>query len=78
MAANKRGILNIMESSVWGGMEQYVYDMSEELERQGISPFVLTDIWKPEFISNIVKLQQFSPLRFVKIKVFTQFIKWLL
>ena len=38
MAANKRGILNIMESSVWGGMEQYVYDMSEELERQGISP----------------------------------------
>lgn len=52
MAAIKRGILNIMESSVWGGMEQYVYDMSEELERQGISPFVLTDIWKPEFISK--------------------------
>ena len=25
-----------MDSSVWGGMEQYVYDMSEELERQGI------------------------------------------
>ena len=29
----KRGILNIIESSVWGGMEQYVYDMSEELKR---------------------------------------------
>lgn len=52
MTVKKRGMLNIMESSVWGGMEQYVYDMSEELKRQGIAPFVLTDIWKPEFISK--------------------------
>ena len=38
MIENKR-ILNIMdEGSVWGGMEQYVYDMSEELQRQGIVP----------------------------------------
>ena len=52
MTVKKRGMLNIMESSVWGGMEQYVYDMSEELKRQGIAPFVLTDIWKPDFISK--------------------------
>lgn len=52
MTVKKRGILNIMESSVWGGMEQYVYDMSEELQKQGIAPFVLTDIWKPDFISK--------------------------
>lgn len=49
---NQRGILNIMESSVWGGMEQYVYDMSEELYRQGVNPFVLTDIWKQDFINK--------------------------
>lgn len=52
MTVKKRGILNIMESSVWGGMEQYAYDMSEELHKQGIAPFVLTDIWKPDFISK--------------------------
>ena len=52
MTVKKRGMLNIMESSVWGGMEQYVYDMSEELQKQGIAPFVLTDIWKPDFISK--------------------------
>lgn len=78
MAANKRGILNIMESSVWGGMEQYVYDMSEELERQGISPFVLTDIWKPEFISKYSEVATVFSFKIRKIKVFTQFIKWLL
>lgn len=49
---NQRGILNIMESSIWGGMEQYVYDMSEELYRQGVTPFVLTDIWKQNFIDK--------------------------
>ena len=71
-------ILNVVGAKIWGGGEQYVYDMSEELQRQGVAPFVLTDIWKPELFLNIVRLQQFSPLRFVKIKVFTQFIKWLL
>ena len=48
----KRGILNIIESSVWGGMEQYAYDMSEELKRQGIEPFILTDGWKPDFVKR--------------------------
>lgn len=52
MSPTKRGILNIIESSIWGGMDQYVYDMSEELERQGFAPFVLTDIWRPDFISK--------------------------
>lgn len=40
MTKNK-GFLNIMDSSVWGGMEQYVYDMSEELQRQGYNPFCI-------------------------------------
>lgn len=48
----KRGILNIIESSVWGGMEQYVYDMSEELKRQEIVPFILTDGWKIDFVER--------------------------
>lgn len=48
----KRGILNIIESSVWGGMEQYAYDMSEELKQQGIEPFILTDGWKPDFVKR--------------------------
>lgn len=48
----KRGIINIIESSVWGGMEQYAYDMSEELKRQGIEPFILTDGWKPDFVKR--------------------------
>lgn len=48
----KRGILNIIESSVWGGMEQYAYDMSEELKRQEIEPFILTDGWKPDFVKR--------------------------
>ena len=51
MTENK-GFLNIMDSSVWGGMEQYVYDMSEELQRQGVAPFVLTDMGNPNFINR--------------------------
>ena len=51
MTENK-GFLNIMDSSVWGGMEQYVYDMSEELQRQGVAPFVLTDIGNPNFVNR--------------------------
>ena len=51
MTENK-GFLNIMDSSVWGGMEQYVYDMSEELQRQGVAPFVLTDMGNPNFVNR--------------------------
>ena len=62
MIENK-GFLNIMDSSVWGGMEQYVYDMSEELQRQGIVPFVLTDMRNTEFIDRYDEVATVIPIK---------------
>lgn len=65
MTENK-GFLNIMDSSVWGGMEQYVYDMSEELQRQGIVPFVLTDKGNPDFINRYGEVATVLPIKLSK------------
>ena len=65
MIENK-GFLNIMDSSVWGGMEQYVYDMSEELQRQGIVPFVLTDKGNPDFINRYGEVATVLPIKLRK------------
>lgn len=65
MTENK-GFLNIMDSSVWGGMEQYVYDMSEELDRQGISPFVLTDLGNLEFVDRYGEVATVLPIKLRK------------
>lgn len=37
-------ILNVVGAKVWGGGEQYVYDMCDELHRRQISSFVLIDV----------------------------------
>ena len=36
-------ILNVVGAKVWGGGEQYVYDMCDELHRRQIPSFVLVD-----------------------------------
>ena len=36
-------ILHVVMAKVWGGGEQYVYDVSKEMQRQGHSVFVLVD-----------------------------------
>lgn len=63
---DNKGFLNIMDSSVWGGMEQYVYDMSEELQRQGIAPFVLTDMGNTEFIERYDEVATVLPIKLSK------------
>lgn len=63
---DNKGFLNIMDSSVWGGMEQYVYDMSEELQRQGIAPFVLTDMGNTEFIERYDEVATVFPIKLSK------------
>ena len=63
---DNKGFLNIMDSSVWGGMEQYVYDMSEELQRQGIAPFVLTDMGNTEFIERYEEVATVLPIKLSK------------
>ena len=49
----KRGIsvtvLNIVGAKVWGGGEQYVYDMCDEFHRRKIESFVLIDESNQEF-----------------------------
>ena len=37
-------ILNVVGAKVWGGGEQYVYDMCDELHRRRIPSFVLIDV----------------------------------
>ena len=37
-------ILNVVGAKVWGGGEQYVYDMCDELHRRQIPSFVLIDV----------------------------------
>lgn len=36
-------ILHVVMARVWGGGEQYVYDVCKEMQRQGHSVFVLVD-----------------------------------
>ena len=36
-------ILNVVGAKVWGGGEQYVYDMCDELHRRQVPSFVLVD-----------------------------------
>ncbi|WP_455521326.1 glycosyltransferase family 4 protein [Parvimonas micra] len=55
-----------MDSSVWGGMEQYVYDMSEELQRQGVAPFVLTDMGNPDFVNRYGEVATVLPIKLSK------------
>ena len=43
------GIIHIAGASVWGGGEQYVYDMCDEFHRRKIESFVLIDESNQEF-----------------------------
>ena len=36
-------MINIMGASLWGGGEQYVYDVCDELTSRGIENYVLVD-----------------------------------
>ena len=47
-------ILHVVMAKVWGGGEQYVYDVSKEMQRQGHSVFVLVDE------SNFLLQQRYS------------------
>jgi glycosyltransferase, group 1 family protein len=65
MKENK-GFINIMDSSVWGGMEQYVYDMSEELQRQDVVPYVLVDMENSEFVDKYSEVATVLPIKLSK------------
>ena len=43
MKSQNISVMQIVDSTVWGGVEQYVYDMSVELKKRGIKTFILTD-----------------------------------
>ncbi|WP_273420134.1 glycosyltransferase family 4 protein [Veillonella caviae] len=59
-------MLHVVGAKIWGGGEQYVYDMCDELQRRQISSFVLIDRSNIEFcerfnlVSNVVTANLYS------------------
>lgn len=59
-------ILNVVGAKVWGGGEQYVYDMCDELQRRQISSFVLVDKTNQELqqrfisVANVITANLYS------------------
>ena len=59
-------ILNVVGAKVWGGGEQYVYDMCDELQRRQISSFVLVDETNQELqqrfisVANVITANLYS------------------
>ena len=59
-------ILNVVGAKVWGGGEQYVYDMCDELHRRQISSFVLVDETNQELqqrfisVANVITVNLYS------------------
>lgn len=51
-------ILNVVGAKVWGGGEQYVYDMCDELHRRQISSFVLVDTSNQELQQRFASVSQ--------------------
>ena len=49
-------ILNVVGAKVWGGGEQYVYDMCDELQRRQISSFVLVDETNQELQQRFISV----------------------
>ena len=66
-------ILNVVGAKVWGGGEQYVYDMCDELHRRQISSFVLVDETNQELqdrftsVSEIITANLYSCKGFLSI-----------
>lgn len=51
-------ILNVVGAKVWGGGEQYVYDMCDELHRRQIPSFVLVDTSNQELQQRFASVSQ--------------------
>lgn len=66
-------ILNVVGAKVWGGGEQYVYDMCDELQRRQISSFVLVDKTNQELqqrfisVANVITANLYSCKGFVSL-----------
>lgn len=45
-------ILNIVGSKIWGGGEQYVYDISQEYTHQSIATYTLVDVSNDAFVKK--------------------------
>ena len=67
-------ILNVVGAKVWGGGEQYVYDMCDELHRRQISSFVLVDETNQELqdrfasVAEIITANLYSCKGFLSIR----------
>ena len=50
------GIIHIAGASVWGGGEQYVYDINAEMQRRGKDVYVLVDESNAVLCSRFLRL----------------------
>ena len=64
-------ILNVVGAKVWGGGEQYVYDMCDELHRRHIPSFVLVDTSNHELQERFEKVAEVLTGNLYSFKGFT-------
>ena len=67
-------ILNVVGAKVWGGGEQYVYDMCDELHRRQIPSFVLVDETNQELQDRFTSVAEIITANLYSCKGF--FIYW--
>lgn len=64
-------ILNVVGAKVWGGGEQYVYDMCDELHRRQIPSFVLIDVSNHELQERFEQVAEVLTANLYSYKGFT-------
>ena len=60
------GIIHIAGASVWGGGEQYVYDINAEMQRRGKDGYVLVDESNAVLCSRFAETAEIVPAKLYK------------
>ena len=60
------GIIHIAGASVWGGGEQYVYDINAEMRRRGKDVYVLVDESNTVLCSRFAETAEVVPVKLYK------------
>ncbi|MBD8935132.1 MAG: glycosyltransferase family 1 protein, partial [Anaeroglobus sp.] len=60
------GIIHIAGASVWGGGEQYVYDINAEMQRRGKDVYVLVDESNAVLCSRFAETAEIVPAKLYK------------
>lgn len=63
----KLKVLNIIMSKLWGGGEQYVYDICKDMKKKGVDAFIAVDKSNIEFQKKFAKVATVICLELYKV-----------